>query len=367
MSIIQAVTVTIIAIGLASAAAAGVNPATSPQPANYAAKAREVMAYFQKTFWDDQRGLYTKGAADRTPDYIWREAAAFAALTAAARHEPRTYRLTLDRFFRSLNTYWDDKAPIPGYEPSPTRGNGHDKYYDDNAWVIIAFAEAYELTGEQPYLDRARETARFVLSGWDDQLGGGIWWHASHKDGSKNACANGPAAVGFLRLAQLGPKDEADGWATAARKTVDWTRNKLQASDGLFDDRIIVATGEVKRGKLTYNSALMLRAELGLYVRTGQSEYLKDAQRIGKAAAALADRQTGVYRDPLKWSQFMVEADLELYRVTGEAYLLRRAQANADAEYAAWNQHPAQDMMSNAATARILWLMSEAAKPKDQP
>ena len=44
----------------------------------------------------------------------------------------------------------------------------------------------------------------------------------------------------------------------------------LQADDGLFDDRKVVASGEVKRGKLTYNSALMLRALLGLYRATGE-------------------------------------------------------------------------------------------------
>jgi hypothetical protein len=31
----------------------------------------------------------------------------------------------------------------------------------------------------------------------------GIWWHQAHHDGSKNTCANGPAALGFLRLARL--------------------------------------------------------------------------------------------------------------------------------------------------------------------
>ena len=326
----------------------------------YGKQASEVMAYFQKTFWDADRGLYVKSDKDRKPDYIWREAAAFSALTAAARHEPATYRPLLGRYFKSLDVYWDTKTAIPAYEPSPTRGNGNDKYYDDNAWLVITFLEAYELTGEKPYLKRAREVAHFVDSGWDDKLGGGIWWHQSHKDDSKNTCANGPAAVGYLKLAKVGPKDESDAWVTAARKAVDWTREKLRAGDGLYDDRIIVTTGEVKRGKLTYNSALMLRAELDLWRQTHRQEYLDEAKRVGRAADWFADKKTGVYRDPLKWSHFMVEADLDLFRATGESYLMQRAQTNADGYYAAWKQHPPEDMMSNAATARILWLMAEA-------
>lgn len=164
------------------------------------------------------------------------------------------------KYFHALDKYWDTKTAIPAYEPAPTRGNRHDKYYDDNAWLIITFAEAYQLTGEQAYLTRAQVVGRFVASGWDDEGGGGIWWHQSHKDGSKNACANGPAAVGYLALARLGPVKDSEAWRSAAKKAVDWTIENLQDKDGLFDDRIIVATGEVKRGKLTYNSALMLRA-----------------------------------------------------------------------------------------------------------
>jgi uncharacterized protein YyaL (SSP411 family) len=74
----------------------------------------------------------------------------------------------------------------------------------------------------------------------------------------------------------------------------------------------------------------MLRADLGLYRQTGKSEYLDQAKRIGKAAEWFSDRTTGVYRDPLKWSHFMVEADLELYRATGDEDLLRRVRTNAD-------------------------------------
>jgi hypothetical protein len=330
----------------------------APKP-DYAGQAREVMRHIQQTFCDPKTGLYLKSAKDRTPDYVWRQAAMFSVLVGATRHEPQAYRPILDKFFHALDVYWDTKAPIPGYEPAPTRGNGHDKYYDDNAWLVITFAEGFQLTGEKAYLTRAEETARFVASGWDEQAGGGIWWHQSHKDGSKNTCANGPAAVGYLYLARLGPAAEAQSWITAAAKVVDWTCQKLQAPDDLFDDRLIVATGEVKRGKLTYNSALMLRACVDLFRQTGETRYLGQAKRIAKAADWFTDKQTGVYRDPLKWSHFMVEADLDLYRATGEEYLMRRATTNVDAYYAQWKKQPPQDMMSNADVARLLWLMAD--------
>lgn len=334
------------------------DPATT-HPA-YATQAAEVMSHVQKTFWDDARHVYTKSPTDRAPDYVWRQAEALSAVVACAKHDPTSYRPLLDQFIRGLDAYWDAKAPVPGYEPAPTKGNGHDKYYDDNAWLIIALAEAYELTHDKSYLDRAEATARFVASGYDDEAGGGIWWHASHKDGSKNACANGPAAFGFLRLALLlDDNQQTTKYVDLARKTVEWTEAKLQDRDGLYDDRLIVATGEVKRGKLTYNSALMIRAQLELYRQTGDAKWLEKAKRIAAAADWFADKSTGVYRDPLKWSHFMVEADLDVYRTTGDAHALQRARTNVDAFYAAWKANPPTDMMSNVNIVRLLWLMSD--------
>jgi hypothetical protein len=332
--------------------------ALSDQPNLYAVRAREVTEHIQRTFFDPKTGVYLKSLTIQKPDYVWLQSVMFSNLVAAARNDPKTYRPVLDRYSAALESYWDSKVRIPGYEPAPTRGNGNDKYYDDNAWLVITFLEAYETNHNPRYLARADQTLRFVLSGWDDEGGGGIWWHQLHKDGTKNACSNGPAAVGCLRLAKF-RQDRAAALIDQARKIIDWMTAKLQASDGLVDDRIVVATDEVKRGKLTYNSALMLRALLGLYRATGEKEYLDRAKQIGKAANRFLDSKTGVYSDAVRYSHFMVEADLELHRATGEGYLLARAKRNADAFYDRWKGNHPDEMISNAAIARTLWLMAE--------
>ena len=133
----------------------------------------------------------------------------------------------------------------------------------------------------------------------------------------------------------------------------------LEADDGLFEDREVVATGEVKRGKLTYNSALMLQALLGLYRATNDRDDLAKAERIARAADWFVDRRTGVYRDAVRYSHFMVEADLEMYRATRQTRYSKRATTNVDAFYERWQANPPHDMMSNAAIARVLWLMAE--------
>jgi rhamnogalacturonyl hydrolase YesR len=328
------------------------------EPSLYAQHAREVTEHIQKDFFDPQSGVYFKSMTVRKPDYVWLQGVMFSNLVAAARSEPEAYGPLLQKYFTALDAYWDPKVKIPGYEAAPTRGNGNDKYYDDNAWLVIAFLEAYETNRDPRYVARADETLRFVLSGWDEEIGGGIWWHQGHKDGTKNACSNGPSAVGCLRLAKFRQGDAAS-LIDQARKIVDWTVGALQANDGLFDDRKVVASGEIKRGKLTYNSALMLRAMLGLYRATGDKEYLEQAQRIAKAANWFLDQKTGVYRDAVRYSHFMIEADLELYRTTKEEYLLARAKKNVDALYEKWQAKPPEDLISNAAIGRVLWLMSE--------
>lgn len=324
----------------------------------YKREAETVTDYIQEKFYDAKSGVYYKTTKRERLDWVWLQSVMFANLVAAARIEPDKYGGKLSAYFKALDGYWDEKAEIPGYEPGLTKGNGHDKYYDDNAWLAIAFVEAYETNHNPRYLKRADATQRFVLSGWDEESGGGIWWHELHKDGTKNTCANGPAAVGCLALAKHEPKKAAE-LIQKARDIVKWTNEALQDDDGLFDDRKVVATGEIKRGKLTYNSALMLRANLGLYQATGEKAYLDEAIRIGKAADWFLDENTGVYRDALRYCHFMIEADLELYEATGDSHYLKRAQHNVDELYARWEANRPDDMMSSACLARVLWLMSE--------
>ncbi|MGC4003172.1 MAG: glycoside hydrolase family 76 protein [Pirellulales bacterium] len=325
---------------------------------DYAAQAREITEHIQKQYFDQKSGVYLRSMKERKPDYVWLQSVQFSNLTAAARIDPTTYAKLLDEYFVALDAYWDDKVAIPGYEAARTKGNGNDKYYDDNAWLVITYLEAYETNHDARFLKRAAETEAFVLSGWDDAAGGGIWWHQLHKDGTKNTCANGPAAVGALRLAKFDAARRA-ALVEQTKKIVAWTQDALQDKDGLYDDRKVVATGEIKRGKLTYNSALMLRANLGLYRATGEQRYLDEAKRIGRAADWFLDRDTGLYRDMVRYSHFQIEADLELYRATGEEYLIQRARKNADAYYARFQDKPPEELIALAGMARVLWLMSE--------
>ena len=82
---------------------------------------------------------------------------------------------------------------------------------------------------------------RFVLSGEDERLGGGIYWRENTRD-SKHTCSNAPAIVGCLLL--HGATGDAE-YLTTAKRLYDWTRERLQDDrDGLYLDNVNLA-GEV--------------------------------------------------------------------------------------------------------------------------
>jgi hypothetical protein len=326
---------------------------------DYFAAANEVTRYIQKTFYLSQSGLYAHSTTQRHAEYMWGNGVMFSALLGAARHDPQTYLPIVNQYFKSMDRYWDTAVKIPGYEPAPTSGGGNDKYYDDNAWMVLGCTEAFEMTHNQQYLDRAQQTLGFVMSGWDMEGGGGSWGHVAHKGGGKNTCVNAPAAVGCLRIAHYLPTERSREMVDMAKKIMAWTDKTLRAEDGLYYDSISLKTGKINTAKLTYNSALMLRAYLGLYTWTHNSTDLAEAQKIGRAADWFLGTKTHAYRDSVKWSHLMIEADLQLYRTTHEEYLLKRAISNADYEFATWKKDPSPSLIDNAAVARTLWLMAD--------
>ena len=97
-----------------------------------------------------------------------------------------------ERILPGLEQYWDNIREPFCYQSYPMFNGESDRFYDDNDWLAIDFCDLYALTKNKKYLEKAQTLYNYIYSGWDDVLGGGIYW-CEQKKTSKNTCSNAPA------------------------------------------------------------------------------------------------------------------------------------------------------------------------------
>ena len=292
-------------------------PATGPafDPAAAAAHGMGTLDLIeQRLSLPDGRGLYAQEIRPADPAFhpvaadCWSAGVQLTALTAAARLDPGRYRADVRRFVDALDDqYWSDANGIGGYDDGP-HPKPPDRYYDDNAWIALGLVEAYEVSHEQRDLDRAAATLRYVLSGEDDKLGGGLYWRERKKE-SKNTCGNAPGIAAAVRVyTYTHDKSQLD----AAVRLYRWTvKNLRDDSDGLYYDNLSLS-GKLGAHKFTYNTALMIRSGCLLCDATGDAVYLHDAQRSAASAVSRWVRPDGTIADPSYFAHLLAESLLDL-------------------------------------------------------
>jgi uncharacterized protein YyaL (SSP411 family) len=344
--------------------------------AGYREKAEAQTAFIQDHFWDPQAKMYRDAFPPKPGGLpfttMWPNGVEWTVLVSATKYDPAQYRPFLYAFREGMAKYWDSqpKGSPPGFNAYCSGPGGTDKYYDDNAWLALGFVEAYDVTHDPRFLQSARDTQNFVLSGWDNTLGGGVFWSLSHK--SKNTCSNAPTAAAALRLYQAdGDRTQLD-WAEKIRT---WTNSKLEDTDGLYWDNVNVA-GNVQKTKWTYNTALMIRTDVLLFQAKKDAAYLRSAERSADAAISTwQDPKTGAFADNALFSHLLCEALLRLYDVDHDVRYLNAVRRHAaygdravrDAEnggyWSDWHHHgekreERKSLIENAADARLLWLLT---------
>ena len=346
----------------------------APARANYEQKAIEATDYVQRAFYDPAAKLY-RPTAPMKPDglpyeVMWGNGVQHSVLTFATKYEPEKYKPILYDFSEALQKYWDKDAPIPGFDAYFASKTDDDKYYDDNAWLVLSFVEAYDVTKDARFLGWAEQTQNFVLSGYDEKLGGGLYWHQQKKE-SKNTCVSGPAAAAALDLYRV-TGDKTD--LAQAKQLYNWTCDKLQDKDGLFWDNIAL-DGKIGKAKFTYNTALMLRNNIELWKVTNDQKYLDEARRIADASLEYWTRAGGNFGDDPKFNNWLCEALLMTYQATDDTKYLNAVRRHADYGYrhgrdksdgGYWNNWSAashapderKTMIENASVARTFWLLA---------
>jgi hypothetical protein len=214
--------------------------------------------------------------------YLWPASGVFSAVNALLETtgEQQYIKMLETKILPGLQQYYDSVRKPSCYQSYIISAGHSDRYYDDNIWLALDFSKSYWLTQNPEYLNKSVEIWKFVISGWDNQLGGGIYW-CEQKKGSKNTCSNAPASVLALKLFEA-TKDTA--YLNMGVRIYSWTKANLQdSSDYLyFDNKTLM--GRIDHKKYTYNSGQMLQAAALLYKLTGKKQYLKEAHQIAKSA-----------------------------------------------------------------------------------
>jgi mannose/cellobiose epimerase-like protein (N-acyl-D-glucosamine 2-epimerase family) len=274
---------------------------------------KETIDLIRQDFYDPETGLY-RDTLDLSghksgASMMWGCGVQLSAQNAASRLDP-SYAAAAASYAKALDGYWIIAQDLGGYNPAP--GNitsSSDRYYDDNEWIILDLTDLYQQTGRPEFLRKAEELMKFVLSGEDAKLGGGIYWHEP-KPKEKNTCSNAPAITGLLRLYML---TGTQSYLDEALRLYAWINATLQdPKDGLYYDHIDL-DGRVAQFKLTYNTALMIRANCLFYQATGKDSYLAEARRLGQASIhQWVDPKTGVVRDAGRFSHLLLDAFVDL-------------------------------------------------------
>lgn len=228
---------------------------------------------------DTYTATYLGGGANENKanpySYLWPFSGSLSAYTILLeKNDDATIKSQIDnKILLGLEQYYDKRQPA-AYASYVKFAPQSDRFYDDNIWLGIDFLDLYLHTREKKYLDKSVEIWKFVESGMDDKLGGGIYWMEQKKE-SKNTCSNAPAVVYLMKLYQ---STQDKKYLSKAQELYTWTKTHLQdPQDKVYWDNINL-DGKIDKAKYPYNSGQMIQAASLLYHATQDAAYLKDAQ-----------------------------------------------------------------------------------------
>lgn len=190
-----------------------------------------------------------------------------------------TYDWAIDRTFEI------NRQPFPAGEKSTDEieGNFLSRAIDDAGWWGLAWIAAYDLTGDEKYLDMAVIIGDYMYEYWDEDVcDGGVYW--DRESTYKNAVTNGQ----FIRLtAELHNRIPGDStWLHRSTTAWDWFDDSgMINDDGLINDGLNSDTCENNGQTVwTYNQGLMIGAGVELWRATGNDMYLETSRYLADAA-----------------------------------------------------------------------------------
>jgi len=232
-------------------------------------------------FKDQEKGLYyeTVGKQKENPhSWLWPLCALIQATNELeVLNKKENYMKPIEN---AINQYYTTVSPAPSYQDYVTKERLSSRFYDDNQWIAIAYLDAYNRTGKKDYLNKTKEIYRWLLTGYDEVSGGGLYWKEGDKN-SKNTCSNGPNVLVSLELYKITKEKK---YLDTALLVYNWTNKYLRSKEGVFYDALKIPSLKVDSNTYTYNTGTMLQSNVLLYEITGKKQYLDEAKTIATAA-----------------------------------------------------------------------------------
>lgn len=300
--------------------------------------------------------------------YLWPYSGTFSAVNALMEVD-MDYREVLDsKVLVGLEEYLDTLRKPAGYASYIQSAPQSDRFYDDNVWLGIDFTDVYQLTGDEKYLEKAELIWKFIESGMDSLLGGGVYW-CEQKRNSKNTCSNAPGAVYALKLYKATNKKE---YLDQGEFLYTWAKQNLQdQEDFLYYDNIKL-NGKVDKTKYAYNSGQMLQAAALLHNITDDPKYLDDAQEIARACYGYFFHEftsnNGAFfrllnKGNIWFTAVMFRGFVELYHIDGNNTYIKSFEQSLD--YAWEHSRDSKGLFSRDWSGKeqdkTKWLLTQAA------
>jgi hypothetical protein len=310
---------------------------------------------------------YFQGSAvkEKAVSFLWPFSGMFSATNVLLKMPAvrKKYLPYLDSLVTGVEAYRDNSRFPPGYQAYPVKLEKSDRYYDDNGLVGMDYMEAYFNTRNPIYLQRAEEVFKFILSGWNADLGGGVTWLVGHKD-QKPACSNGTATLVALKIYSGSKNKYYLDWGI---KFYNWMMgNLLDSATGVISNDK-KPDGSVNKTFWTYNTGFMLEASVMLYHFTGDKKYLTAAQSLAASAYRHFGNKTGngkVSMLDMPWFVVVLFRGYEaLYEVDGNPDYINVIAQNVND---AWMNKDRHGLLSknwyghNDDPAKPKWLLDES-------
>ncbi|KAI1453670.1 glycoside hydrolase family 76 protein [Annulohypoxylon moriforme] len=247
------------------------NNATSSQ-LNMTAAAVDAMMML----YDDTTGLWDPNS---TLSSWWQSGVALWALS-----EYMIKTGTRDYLAQAESTVQIQRAPLSWWPEGG--GDFRADSTDDTGWWALAMLSMFELTGNQSYLDIAKEDEAYMWSYWNTTTcNGGLIWNIPTLS-YHNAISNELYLEIAAKLHNLVDGDTE--YLNRAIKEWEWFSDSgMVNSEGLVNDGLTEDAACTNNGATTwtYNQGVVLGGLVELFKATGEKSYLESARSIADAVA----------------------------------------------------------------------------------